>query len=74
MPIGSRRTCHSTIEHLREVILKLQTALLRPIKVIRLLRRLMTNVTKRRRRRRVWEKLEAERLDRIRNPANYRGR
>lgn len=74
MPIGSRRTCHSAIEHLHEVILKLQTALLHPIKVIRLLRRLMTNVTKRRRRRRVWEKLEAERLDRIRNPANYRGR
>lgn len=49
-------------------------AILHPIRLIRLLRRLMTNATKRRRRKRVWAKLEAERLDRIRNPSDYRGR
>lgn len=74
MPIASRKICRSAIKHWREVSLNLQQAILHPVKLIRLLRRLMKNAGKRRRRKRVWAKLEAERLDRIRNPSDYRGR
>jgi hypothetical protein len=49
-------------------------ALLRQVKQASLLPRIMANILKQRRRQGVHNELEAERLDRIRNPSKYLGK
>jgi len=54
--------------------LNLTQALLRPLKLIWSLPQLLAEAFQRRRRQRVLGMMEAERLDRIRNPSKYRGK
>ena len=74
MFIGLPRICHSATERLSEGKVNLRQTLLGPFKLIWLFPRFVANAVQRRRRQNVLDGLEAERLDRIRNPSKYAGK